>query len=151
MELPRRHGPRPEVTHPTRDNPHPHQQLSQNAPIELQEALFERARSLEGVSAAPSCVSVPGARGFHLDPALALGPPEAFQCRTEFAHLHPAHDGSLHATLPAEVYDDALEKGWGDPHPLSGTMMLFGPRNEQELEVVWQLVQASYRFGRGQR
>jgi hypothetical protein len=147
--LSRRPGPRPDTTHPTVDDPHPHQQLTQNAPVELQEALFRRARDLSGVTIADSCVSVPGARAFRLDAALAKGPEEAFQCDREFAHLHPAHDGSLHLTLPPALYREVLETGWGEPHPISGTMLLFGPRDERELEVAWGILLASHRFAVG--
>ena len=145
-----RRGPRPETTHPTVDNPHPHEQLTQHAPVDLQEALLRRARELPGVTVADSCVSVPGARAFRLEATLAKGPEEAFQCDREFAHLHPAYDGSLHLTLPRALYRDILEKGWGEPHPISGTMLLFGPRDEQELEMVWGILLASYRFAVGQ-
>jgi hypothetical protein len=50
----------------------------------------------------------------------------------------------------------ALEAGWAEPHPLaggftpSGTVMVYGPRNAEELEVVWNLVQQSHRFATGQ-
>ena len=148
--LPARRGPAPELTRPTPEDPHPHQQLSQNSPVEVQEALFERARALPGVIVADSCVSVPGARAFHLDPGLARGPGDAFQCGTEFAHLHPPHDGSLHLTLPPGAYGEVRAKGWGEPHPISGTMMLFGPRDAEELEVAWQVLLRSYRFARGE-
>jgi uncharacterized protein (TIGR00369 family) len=58
--------------------------------------------------------------------------------------LHPEHDGSLHLNLPPALYDEVLRAGWGEPHPISGTMLLFGPRDEVELEIVWRLVRASY-------
>jgi hypothetical protein len=29
----------------------------------------------------------------------------------EFAHIHPVPDGSLHAALPPEVAEEAVEKG----------------------------------------
>jgi hypothetical protein len=89
---------------------------------------------------------VPGALAFVLDPATAAGPPEAFQAGREFAHLHPERDGSLHMTLPADLAAEAFEKGWGEPHPFSGTPLIFGPRDEDELEVVWRLLRASYEF-----
>lgn len=149
FELPERHGARPHTTHPTRDDPHPHSQRSQNAPPEMQEALFDRVRRLEGVVVMDSCVSVPGARAFRLSPDMAAGPQEAFQCQTEFAHLHPPYDGSLHATLPPVVYEEVLRTGWGEPHPISGTMLLFGPRHADELEVVFRLVRCSYEYARG--
>jgi phospholipase/carboxylesterase len=52
-------------------------------------------------------------------------------------------------TLPPELADEAFEKGWGEPHPYSGTPLIYGPRDEHELEVVWRLLQASYEFARG--
>jgi phospholipase/carboxylesterase len=144
-----RRGDPPLTTRPSRQQPFPHQQLTQTAPIGLQEELFARVLTLPGVSTGDSCVSVPGARAFILDPALAAGPPAAFQCETEFAHLHPPGDGSLHIALPPDVYRAAQAAGWGDPHPISGTMLVFGPRHRRELEIVWQVVLASYRFALG--
>ena len=149
FELPRRSGPRPDTTRPSREHPGPHKQISQIAPPHMQEQLFMRAQSLAGVSVGKSLVSVPGARAFHLDEALARGPDGAFQRGREFAHLHPAHDGSLHVTLPPEMYQEVLAKGWGEPHPVSGTMMIWGPRNEEELDVIWNLVRASYAYATG--
>jgi phospholipase/carboxylesterase len=101
------------------------------------------------VSEAESGVSVPGARAFVLDEASARGPAEAFQTRREFAHLHPPYDGSLHMTLPAETAEAAYAAGWGEPHPVSGTPLIFGPRDESELEVVWGLLQSSYEYAKG--
>jgi hypothetical protein len=150
FDLQQRAGPRPETTQPKRgEAPTPHSQLSQNAPREYQEALFERIRALPGVSVGKSLVSVPGARAFHLDEALAHGPADAFQRGREFAHLHPAQDGSLHIALPRNVYDGVLAHGWGEPHPISGTMMVFGPRDADELEIVFRIVKASYDYAVG--
>jgi phospholipase/carboxylesterase len=116
----------------------------------LQEELARRALELPGVSEAASRVSVPGARAFVLDEESAIGPPEAFQVGREFAHLHPPEDGSLHMTLPREVAETAFAQGWGEPHPISGTPLIFGPRNEAELEVAWQLLRSSYEYASGQ-
>ena len=147
LSLPVRSGPPPE-TGPAI----PHQQLTQNAPVELQEALFVRAQSLAGVTVLPSRVSVPGARAFVLDGDLAGGPPEAFMVEREFAHLHPPYDGSLHLTLPHEGVDEVVAKGWGELHPAArvGTVtMVFGPRDVEELETVWVILRASHAFARG--
>jgi len=142
--LPSRPGPPPSTT-----GPRPHAQTSQNAPAELQDELAQRALGLPFVRGAESGVSVPGARAFVLEEEAAEGPPEAFQVGREFAHLHPPSDGSLHMTLPAAVAEEAYEKGWGEPHPISGTPLIFGPRDADELEVVWRLVRISYEFARG--
>jgi phospholipase/carboxylesterase len=116
----------------------------------LQEELFRRARALDGVRVGESLVSVPGARAFHLHEDFAHGPRDSFQRGREFAHLHPGHDGSLHLTLQPDVYREVLAKGWGEPHPVSGTMMIWGPRSEEELEVIWSLVRSSYLYATGQ-
>ena len=144
-----RRGPRPAVQHRI-----PQQQLDQNAPTDLQERLFARLIELDGVSDAASAISVPGARGFILaDPQ---GPDEAFLVPSagEFAHLHPAHDGSLHLSLPMPQAADVLEKGWGVAHPLAGVrltpgmVMVFGPRDDAELDTVTGIVTASYDYAR---
>jgi Family of unknown function (DUF5519) len=142
--LPRREGPAPQVI-----GPRPHAQRSQNAPAHLQQELADRALRLPGVSEAPSGVSVPGARAFVLADEVARGPGEAFQVGREFAHLHPPEDGSLHMTLPRQVAQAAYAKGWGEPHPVSGTPLIFGPRDEAELEVIWSLLRGSYEYAAG--
>jgi phospholipase/carboxylesterase len=143
-QMPKRDGPRPDVI-----GPRPHAQRSQTAPPEFQDELIRRVLGLPGVSEAESVVSVPGARAFVLDEASARGPSEAFQADREFAHIHPPDDGSLHMTLPRDVADAAYAAGWGEPHPISGTPLIFGPRTEAELEVVWSLLRSSYEYASG--
>ena len=149
--LRRRRGPRPRTT-PT----NPHVQLEQNAPAEMQEALFERARALPGVRTSRSGISLPDARAFVMGAASAGGPREAFMIGREFAHLHGPEDGSLHMTLPRKLAEEAIEKGWAERHQVAGqyglppdTVMVYGPRDEGELEVVLRLVEASHAFARG--
>jgi phospholipase/carboxylesterase len=150
--LPERRGEAPEVSVTT-----PQQQQSQNAPPHLQEALFNRIVQLEGVATAPSAISVPGARAFFLGSGNARGPREAFIVPDlgEFAHLHPAYDGSLHLALPVELAHDALAKGWAVAHPLAGLrlapgmVLIFGPRDPTELKIVTAIVQASHSYAAG--
>lgn len=148
LPLSPRPGPRPRAT-PT----NPHTQLNQNAPPELQERLFERAKALSGVQVEPSAISVPGARAFVLTEEAAAGPEEAFMIGREFAHVHPATDGSLHMMLPLELARRVEEQGWGEPHPVARmglipptAMMVYGPRDEEELEIVWSILRASHAF-----
>lgn len=75
---------------------------------------------------------------------------------TEFAHLHADGSGSLHLALPALVAADAIEKGWGEVHPVvylglgpMNWVMVYGPRDEAELEQVWSMIAGSYEFARG--
>ncbi len=146
----RRSGPRPETT-PT----NPHTQLTQNAPVDLQERVYAEAGSLDGVVVGPSAVSVPGARAFHL-PDCEHAARGCFMVDREFAHLHPPRDGSLHMVLPPDTVDRAIDNGWAERHPLAGKyglpsniVMVYGPRDEQELGVVLDLVRASHAFAHG--
>ncbi len=134
----------------------PHQQLDQTAPVALQEQLWQRMTGLEGVRAGSSGVSLPQTRALHLGTQLANGPADAFMVGTEFAHLHGADDGSLHLMLPAVVATEAIDKGWAELHPMARRgiapatlVMVYGPRDEGELDTVWQLVETSYVFARG--
>jgi len=151
LPLPQRRGQRPETT-----ETNPRRQLTQNAPEELQEALWERMAGLPNIDTGPSLVSVPGARAIFICSDCAGGPPSSFIKAREFGHIHPVHDGSIHITLPEHVRDEALDKGWVEPHPLAArnivpasVVMVYGPRDPQELEVVWALVQESQRFASG--
>lgn len=150
--LPRRRGEPPSVSVTT-----PQQQESQNAPERLQEALYARIGALPEVGLSPSRISVPGARAFTLPRAHACGPQEAYLVPKagEFAHLHPSYDGSLHLSLPLTLAHDALRKGWAVAHPLAGIeltegmAMIFGPRDQEELDVVAGIVTASYQYASG--
>ena len=74
----------------------------------------------------------------------------------EFAHIHPPSDGSLHMTLPPAIVDDVIDNGWAERHPLAGQfglssniVMVYGPRDEDELAVVVALLRASHAFATG--
>jgi Family of unknown function (DUF5519) len=149
--LPLRSGERPRTT-PT----NPHTQLDQQAADpRIVEELARRIFALPGVVEQPSRISVPGARALTLADGEPAGPPEAFLVGREFAHLHPAPDRSLHAMLPLDLAEQAIEAGWAEVHPVARmglipptAVMLYAPRDEDELAVVEQLVRASHAFAR---
>lgn len=150
--LPERSGTQPDATPVP-----PQQQLNQNSPPHLQEELFARVQTLQGTWFGDSRISVPEARGFFVEDSWPKGPSKAYMIETEFAHLHPAYDGSLHMCLPEDAAAEVVSKGWGELHPevLSGArpptlILVYGPRDAEELEVVWTLVQASHAFGTGE-
>jgi Family of unknown function (DUF5519) len=151
LELPARAGDRPRTT-PT----NPHTQLDQQpADPGIAEELARRAFALSGVVEQPSGISVPGARALVLADDEPAGPPEAFLVGREFAHLHPSPDHSLHAMLPLEVVDAAIDAGWAEHHPVAlrgliprTAVMLYAPRDEAELDVVETLIKASHDFAR---
>lgn len=148
MELKKRTGERPQ-TRPTT----PHQQLSQIAPVALQEELWRRMEALNDITTGRSGISLPDTRALHLAPSRTAGPPEAFLIGTEFAHLHGAPDGSLHLTLPEPIAQHAIDQGCAELHPMarcglmpSTLVMVYGPRDQDEVEQVWELVQISHGF-----
>jgi Family of unknown function (DUF5519) len=118
----------------------------------LQERVFALASSLDGVVVGPSMVSVPGARAFHL-PTCQPASDGAFMIGREFAHIHPPSDGSLHMVLPPDVVERVIENGWAERHPLAGRyglpaniVMVYGPRDADEVGTVADLVRASHSF-----
>jgi hypothetical protein len=151
-ELPQRAGSRPRTT-PT----NPHTQLDQQ-PVDpaLAGELARRVFSLPGVVEEPSGISVPGARALVLAPDEPAGPPEAFLVGREFAHLHPAPDHSAHAMLPLDLARAADDAGWAEPHPVARmglipetAVMLYAPRDDDELAVIEMLIRASREFAGG--
>lgn len=149
--LPTRSGARPTVSWTI-----PQEQLTDIAPLELQDRLLARLAALPGVTVRQSAISVPGAHGLMLGPT-AAGPLDAFLVPPagEFAHQHPGHDGSLHVALPRPLVADAITKGWAQAHPLAGVrltpgmVMVYGPRNEPELEIVAGIVATAHSYAAG--
>lgn len=62
----------------------------------------------------------------------------------------PTPHSQISQNAPRGVYEMVLVHGWGEPHPISGTMMVFGPRDAEELEIVLGIVRASYDYARGE-
>ncbi|MBV1867299.1 MAG: hypothetical protein KUG69_05265 [Marinosulfonomonas sp.] len=98
-------------------------------------------------------ISVPGAEALCLKREHAHGCRESFMIGTEFAHVHPAYDGSMHLMLPSVCVRDLLAKGWGEPHPMVKTglvsdtaVMAFAPRDEDEIETALMLLATSHAF-----
>ncbi|WP_366479144.1 luciferase family protein [Demequina sp.] len=101
-------------------------------------------------------ISVPGALALSLPQDLALGPVAAFMVGTEFAHLHPVPDYSLHLVLPAAAAEAAIDAGWAEQHPIArlgiispGAVMVYAPRDAHEADIAAGLVRASYAYATG--
>jgi Family of unknown function (DUF5519) len=87
---------------------------------------------------------------------LPSGPQEACMIGREFAHIHSILDDSVHAALPTEVAQEAISKGWAEQHPVArmgyipqNVVMIYAPRDAQEIEVVAGLVDEAYRYASG--
>lgn len=73
----------------------------------------------------------------------------------EIGHFHP-WDGSLHIALPPAVAHDAVAAGWAEVHPVAkvggaptNIVMLYGPRDEREVQALFALILAAYRYAGG--
>jgi hypothetical protein len=87
---------------------------------------------------------------------VCAGPREAFLIGREFAHLHPDPDFSLHLTLPPAWVEHVQTQGWGELHPMARrglipatAVMIYAPRNAEELDVVTHILQVSHQFAGG--
>ena len=153
LSLPYRAGEKPK-TSPNA----PHQQLDQIPPAAVYALLKDRAFEFPHVDRRPSIISVPGAEGLWLTEEPEHRCEEAFMAGNEFAHVHPPYDGSMHMMLSLEGVRELFEKRWGEPHPLvayghlpENAVMVFGPRDEAELEVILPIIASSYDFARAGR
>lgn len=151
MNLAQRSGPKPETT-----NSLPHSQVTQHGPDELIERLHTWCFSLPDVNEEDSGISVPGSRALILRDGVQSNP-AGFMIGREFAHIHPHPDnGSMHLVLSAEDAREMIAEGWGENHYLvdqgkwaEGLVMVFSPRDEDELEAVKAIVTRSYEFATG--
>lgn len=149
LDWPERALPRPQTT-----NGVPHVQIGVTPNPELINELIKRVGAIPHVEIRDTVVSLPGARGFWLADDLSLAHPEVIVGGREFAHVHP--DGSLHASLHPDTARAAVNAGWGVRHPWAdqrpgweGFVMIYTPVTADELDVVTELVKASYSFVTG--
>jgi phospholipase/carboxylesterase len=114
----------------------------------MQEKLVARVLELPDVTLGPSITSVPGARAFFLDYSVFEAPMFAVN---EFGHIHPDFDGSLHIMVSPELCRRVAASGWGELHPRTDQVaMVYGPRDDDELETVYSIVEMAYLYSRGE-
>jgi hypothetical protein len=85
---------------------------------------------------------------------MPLQGPNAVPLR-EVGHFHP-WDGSPHIVLAPELAETAVAAGWAEVHPVAlaglaptNRVMLYGPRDDDEVEVVFALIAAAVRRAGG--
>ena len=145
MNLPKRSGDKPQTHWGL-----PHHQQTQIPASDLYDAMKREFLSISPTTTGQSLISVPGAQ--------ALFVPECEACNEaglmigrEFAHIHPPHDGSFHMVLSPGDAEHVLEQGWGELHPYSASgkieqrvVMVYAPRDTDEIEVIMQIAHASH-------
>lgn len=145
LRLPTRTGERPE-TGPTV----PHLQHSDTSPPEIRNQLRDWARTaFAHTSYGTSGISVPTSEAYFVNPEASVGvelmPPAG---SAEWIHLHA--DGSVHVCLSDTDEEEVLAKSWGEPHPLRDRgdreILVYAPRNSDEVDVLEMVFAASYRY-----
>lgn len=128
----------------------PHSQVDQNSPPEIFAALADWLFGLPKVREGRSRVSLPSSRAAWITEDVSITNPLA---EREFSHLHmEPGPGSQHLGLPTEDGETVLAQGWGEPHPIDGLrpgvryLMVFAPRDVDELEVVKDIVRRVYEW-----
>jgi luciferase-like monooxygenase len=150
-DLPVRLGVRPKTSASG-----PHRQKSQQSPPSLWGRTVSAVLSLPDVVEGHSAVSPAGTRAVFLEDQLvprshvtSLAPPSE---RLEPVHIHSVFDTSLHLCLPVERAREVCAQGWGEPHKYADhetEIMVYGPRDREELATVIDLVKESIAFARG--
>ncbi|HEY4151831.1 MAG TPA: hypothetical protein VGM38_00775 [Pseudolysinimonas sp.] len=140
---------------PTASTEGPQTQLTQQSPPELWERLAASVFALPGTVEGRSQVSPPSSRAVYLadlheerSPETSLAPGQ----RLEPVHLHGAEDTSIHLCLPTERAAQLVAAGWAEPHQYGdfGTeLLVYGPRDQNELAIVVGFVEESLAFARG--
>ncbi|KAL4948054.1 hypothetical protein BDW69DRAFT_189626 [Aspergillus filifer] len=93
--------------------------------------------------------------------------PVAKDMKREICHLHGTQDYSAHVTLSPADCKKVIERGWGQRFPLAGSsifkkmsfgrmahipeeyIFIYAPRDEEEIEIVMRIMQASVRYVTG--
>jgi hypothetical protein len=143
--LPPRKGPRPATTGVAI----PHDQLEYFSPPEIRAQLVARAQELPGVYTGPSQVSEPSSLALRLHRKNRRFEAFLHPSVDEFGHIHSS--GFMHLTVPMSALDSLTELGWTEPHPITRRrefpdtiVMLYAPRDAEELEVAFAVLLASY-------
>ena len=150
FRLPQRSGPKPPTTSWA-----PHVQLDQNGREDMSAALAARVFALPDIEERAGTVAHPAERAIWLSDDVSVATEDAFLGNREIGHFHP-WDGSLHIVLPPELAEAAVAAGWAEVHPVAlaglaptNRVMLFGPRDEDEVDVLFGLVAAAVRYAGG--
>ncbi|KAF2761505.1 hypothetical protein EJ05DRAFT_482382 [Pseudovirgaria hyperparasitica] len=144
--LPKRGAPRPRVAGIA-----PHRQTTQRITPGMYALFSDVLKSLAKDPAnhlvqGTSCFEKHGTGLFSLAPIVRT-------CRGEVCHLHPS-DGSMHLSLHPADAKIVLEAGWGERHPLAQGgwmrrfvprefMMVYAPREEEDVRVLVEIVSAA--------
>ncbi|WP_299436595.1 hypothetical protein [uncultured Aquimarina sp.] len=136
----------------------PHLQHTDNSSVELFEELANWLFSLEYIEERETVISVRGARAAWIKDDYPNTNFDVLKTGREFTHIHPLDiygGGSQHLSLKREDCETVIKKGWGEYHPLDpriypnkdyGHIMIYAPRNKEELETIKIITTVSYEL-----
>ena len=134
-----------------------HVQCSDNSDNMLLRELVEEVTGWPGIEASPLPVGGGGLVSFRIDEGLASDDLSNFINGTEFARVLFGAP-TIYLTLPLSYAHWAIVRGWAEPHFSGsfglmppGVMVVYTPRDENEMEVCRSLFLTSYNFALGAR
>lgn len=153
LQLPPRGAPRPTVG----AWPVPHRQLDQRPTSSLRQATIDLVPEI--VATHPDRLHLATSKFERRGQAAFVSADDSRGARPhgtrgEIGHVHES-DGSLHLILSPADARTVIEQGWGERHPLCGApvvglpptyVLIYAPRDEQELEIVAELLRRAARF-----
>lgn len=159
-KIPERRGSRPT----TGWHAAPHRQVDRLPSSDVREKLFAIFNRLARVN--PTLVQLDTSpherhhQGMMLSASITDPHPVAVRAWREVGHIHPS-DSSMHWVLSPADCALVIAKGWGERHPLSGIsrhaplpkeyLMIYAPRDDEELDVCEQIMVASIQYMSGNR
>lgn len=153
--IPHRHGPKPETSSVV-----PHLQMTDCSPPAIREAMLEWMRTnpeFAGCKIAPSEVAEPTSVALFLAPGMystKSSPLSPIMRESGYEAFHMHEDGGWHVSLSREDEWEVMVKRWGETHPAArwgiNVLLIYAPRDTQEMEVIKKIMTASFRYAKGQ-
>jgi len=133
----------------------PQLQFSDKSPLDIYQKFHDWMFStFPKVRKEPTRISVSTSIAMWLDENEDVGHIDAFMPPSggrEFTHLHL--DGSIHTVVRTKIEDEIIAKKWGVRHMYYDRgvkeVLIYAPRNEEELNIVKTIVIKSYEYATG--
>jgi len=133
---------------------------NEDSDLHFREKLLNRLKSLNFVEIDDVDGVTPGPWKINTDdlknPAQTL---ERCVVRNEFGHLRMSGEYIGHCVLRDGDQDEVIKSGWGKQHDLAGhyhvaakkvipsnTTLLCAPRSDEDIEILWKIIQRSYNW-----
>jgi len=151
FNLPMRQGDAPEIGQVP-----PQLQFSDKSPRDIYQKYHDdwMFNTFPKVRKEPTRISVSTSIAMWLDENENVGHIDAFMPPSggrEFTHIHL--DGSFHTVVATDIENEIIEKKWGVRHMYYDRgvkeVLVYAPRNEEEIEIVKTIVIKSYEYATG--